>query len=379
VYNDTMRYGIMTPVLWLPLILAACSKIPEVPELSPPVPPVQPLMYLKPGAAPLWFELSPEGPLPINSPEEASLRPFEPWPLARMIMGMAARDDWLVAAVNRDGFLAGVPWVDPRDGVPGIALYRAADPGWEAYTAASPVVIGEIPAVILYRDAFFTDPPPEAPDPRVFGFVRGEPRPIEVKVPAFSGLPPREGWDVETLLPGRDGLWYYRAVRHGGPRPERRYFRSPGPAFPGEASSAGEFRAAVRPFETAEAPPALRPVLAEALRLHGGDAVVTVVSPAFDGPRQFADSGGGGAALAGYFIPPERGPAGVCALIINGEGRGVYGQIRGLTEDLFLPPLPGGFVYTGIGLSGTAVMAAWEEQDGATVGAAGFVVIRAPR
>jgi hypothetical protein len=297
-----------------------------------------------------------------------------------MIMGVAVRDDWLMAAVNRDGFLAGAPWIDPGDGAPGIALYRAADPGWEAYTAASFVVIGETPAVLLYRDAFFTDPSPEAPDPRVFGFVRGELRPVGMEVPAFAALPPREGWDVDALRLGKDGLWYYRAVRRGDARPERRYFCTSDLALPGAAVSAGEFRSAARPFETAAAPPVLRPVLAEAIRLNGGDAVISVVSPEFNGPRQFAGSGGGGTALAGYFTSPEKAPSGVYALIINGEGRGVYGRIRGepSTGNFSLPPLPAGFVYTGIGLAGTAILAAWEEQDGATVGAAGFLVIQTP-
>jgi hypothetical protein len=44
-----------------------------------------------------------------------------------------------------------------------------------------------------------------------------------------------------------------------------------------------------------------------------------------------------------------------------------------------LPPLPEGFVYTRIGLLGDILIGAWEEQYNWNVGAAGFMIINAPR
>jgi len=41
-----------------------------------------------------------------------------------------------------------------------------------------------------------------------------------------------------------------------------------------------------------------------------------------------------------------------------------------------LPPLPEGFVYTGIGRTGDSLFASWEEQDNFYIGAAGFMVIK---
>ena len=41
-----------------------------------------------------------------------------------------------------------------------------------------------------------------------------------------------------------------------------------------------------------------------------------------------------------------------------------------------LPPLPPGFVYTGIGRTGDSLFASWEEQDNFYIGAAGFMVIK---
>jgi hypothetical protein len=41
-----------------------------------------------------------------------------------------------------------------------------------------------------------------------------------------------------------------------------------------------------------------------------------------------------------------------------------------------LPPLPEGFVYTGIGRTGDSLFACWEEQDNFYIGASGFMVIK---
>jgi hypothetical protein len=43
---------------------------------------------------------------------------------------------------------------------------------------------------------------------------------------------------------------------------------------------------------------------------------------------------------------------------------------------LSLPPLPEGFVYTGLGLSGETLFVSWEEQQGYAIGAAGFMVLK---
>jgi hypothetical protein len=40
-----------------------------------------------------------------------------------------------------------------------------------------------------------------------------------------------------------------------------------------------------------------------------------------------------------------------------------------------LPGLPKNFVYTGIALLGSRIVASWEEQDSWAVGAAGFVLV----
>jgi hypothetical protein len=65
------------------------------------------------------------------------------------------------------------------------------------------------------------------------------------------------------------------------------------------------------------------------------------------------------------------------ALIINPAGQGVLGIEQ---EGVFtirkcaLPPLPQGFVYTGVAVFARSVLGTWEEQDGWNVGATGFVL-----
>jgi hypothetical protein len=203
-----------------------------------------------------------------------------------------------------------------------------------------------------------------------------------------------------------DGFWYYRGIRRGNSEPEMVYLRTPDLTLPGEKSSAGALRQAVRASPLGEAPPALRPVLERGFSLpnQGGDRVsktAVVISPDSGGPRYFTDDpntmgedvleflvyyadidpgdmDADGTDVAGMDAE-ESGAA--YALLITPEGRGVYGKIKdGVPEtgEFFLPSLPEGFVYTGIGLCASVLLAPWEEREDWKVGAAGFLIINAP-
>jgi hypothetical protein len=50
-------------------------------------------------------------------------------------------------------------------------------------------------------------------------------------------------------------------------------------------------------------------------------------------------------------------------------------EAKNSISDYGLPPLPAGFVYTAKGFSGGVVVAAWEEQEGFSTGAAGLMVV----
>jgi hypothetical protein len=85
----------------------------------------------------------------------------------------------------------------------------------------------------------------------------------------------------------------------------------------------------------------------------------------------------------GYYY---RDTGAAIALLVSPAGRGCIGITKGDAGDTVpdsaptirefaLPPLPQGFVYTGIALlSRETILGTWEEQDGWNVGAAGFVL-----
>jgi hypothetical protein len=401
--------------------LSACSRTssPEesVPQgISASAAGIHPLAIIQAGELPLWFELGPDGPERISTPAEASLVPFTPWPLVRHIRGLLIQDRRLIVGVNREGFLIGVPWGNAVD-TNSIALYRISDTAyWDDYSLDSLFFIEGQAVALLYRDDFFVEPSEKPPSPRVLTPEVGRSRPIGLEIPAFSGLPPEEGWDVEGLRRGQDGFWYYRGIRRDQAEPELVYLRTADLTLPGEKSSAAALRQAVRAAPLEEAPPALRPVLERGFSLLGRDAdrvskTVAVLSPGSGGPRYFAagpeaagedmreffayyadidangmDAGGrAGDGMAGAGVDHDGMAAGESgapyALIITAEGRGVYGKYRdGVPEtgEFSLPALPEGFVYTGIGLCASVLLVPWEEREDWNVGASGFLIINAP-
>jgi hypothetical protein len=346
-----------------------------------------PLAFIKPGLSPLWFEFTAGGPALIPSPEKASLAAFVPWPLARMATALLIREDLLLVLVNREGFLAFLPRRGPDSGsgaAGDLALYHRPVSAWASYTAAALFVYRETPAALLYRDDFFIDSPDPAPLPRVWGiaFPGGNPAgPAGLEIPAFAAFPPSENWDVDALRRGRDGLWYFRAVLRTGAEPVKRYFRAADLAYPPEASSAGAFRTALQPFPFTEAPSPVRALLDAAFR---GEKpyTLTLAAPAFGGSRQFSpENGEEGAMLIGFYV--EEGGNSL-AVITDGTRGGVGRETPAASGSSFMwkpfspPPLPEGFVYTGMGRAGPALVALWEEQQDSSVGAAGFMVMALP-
>jgi hypothetical protein len=310
---------------------------------------------------------------------------------------MLVRDGRLILAVNRDGFLGFLPG-QPDAPAGSLSMYRSAEPlRWEDYTIAAFFEFRGIPAALLYRDDFFVDSGAALPRTRVWGFEAEEALPVELSIPAFAPLSAGDGWDIETLRQGRDGLWYYRGVKKDIPQREIRYLRTADLAVAGEFCSTGVFRNAAVPYTKDKAPFVLHLALEEAERRYGGEGtrVAAVVSPDFPAVRYFSaedsapEDGGEGSftEIAGYYresaaagSPGVTAP-GAVALLIFPDGRGVVagGEDTASRPGLFsLPPLPEGFVYTRLGLAGTALVAAWEEQDGWNVGAAGFLVIAGP-
>jgi hypothetical protein len=364
-----------------------------------------PLAILKAGENPLWFELAEGGPRLIDSPGGAALVPFIPWPLARHVRGMlsgsfgnAAGEEGLVMAVNRDGFLRFVPWsgAGPVSGDDrGVALYRTADaPRWGRYSLAALFPFEGRAAILLYRDDFFSDSGASPPSPRAFALepVSPELRPLDL--PVFGDFSPEEGWDVDALRLAPDGYWYYRVLRKDTGRPEIGYYRTRSLDLKGEVVSVSAFQNSVLPEPLAAAPSPLRSVLEAAFDPATGNGSALVVFSAFPGPRRFSlgrgTGGGTGAAgpvLNGFYREPGEGSPGAALVILPG-GRGSYTAVpaagAGRTGEpagppplsFSLPPLPERYAYTGAALLGDTLFAAWEEQEGHSIGAAGFMVVR---
>jgi hypothetical protein len=380
-------------------LLFSCSKAPQ--EIAANIDNgLQPLAILKAGDNPLWFELGENGPALINSPAEASLVPFTPWPLTRHIRAILSQGEELVFGVNRDGFLRAVPWGSDAD----IGLYRIADAAyWGQYSLGALFWFDKKAAALLYQDDFFIDSSVPLPSPRTWG-MENAPVPQELEIPAFDTLNAKDGWNIDALRQGSDGFWYYRGVNKNSGEsvpPKIAYLKTADLTRQGEAVSISAFQNSVLPEPLSVAPVLLRLVLEKAFDAGGLSAqVISSVYPPDSGTpldflpfRRFAGRGGNSSAETGasseIFAYYRCGGTGnpICALAALGDGR-LFFAFTGAADDevfdlqnvkiknLVLPALPEGFVYTGLALSADTLFLAWEEQQGYSIGASGFMVIK---
>jgi len=338
------------------------------------------LALLRTGENPLWFELGQDGPALIGSPETASLAPFTPWPYTRFIVGMQAWDGFLVMAVNRDGFLA-LGAADTQDASSGdlpaeAVLYRAADTKlWASYTAESFFIWDDKPAVLLDRNDFFIDPDSAPLKIQVYALDKSSPDPQGADIPALESYPP--GWEAEEIHRGSDNFWYFRMKDRSKAQGETDYFRAEDLAGAGEKISMGEWRNSSSPESPKNMPAYLMGALLMASEFDLKEAdVAKVISPDFDGSRFYTllTAAAGSELLYVYCRETDH-----LVLAILPNGQGLYSNDEEPGARLFsLPVLPEGFVYTGIAAFGEILAASWEEQQDASIGAAGFMVMKVP-
>ena len=403
-----MQKGIWLPVLPVLLLAAACTGKEPPPAPAPaadteaagtPGPAWPALALLETGENPLWFELGPAGPSLIDSPAAASLTPFVPWPYARFVAGFMAWNGFLVMAINRDGFLVIGAAADAAGGNAKtentgaenakVFLYRAAGGAlWDSYTTESFFPWNDKPAVLLYRDDFFADPTAPSPRPQVYVLDTFSSVPLGAAVPALECFPSNGPWEAEVVRRGPDGLWYYRMKEKGEAQNEIAYFCTSNLKEPGEKISVGEWRDSDLPEGPENAPPFLAALVTK-IQAQGGIGqgragtarafVVKTVSPDFASPRLFSSrkvSAPGESENFDLLFGYCRENPEPLALAVQSNGQGFY--LRGTEQDLkpfSLPSLPAGFVYTGVALLGDVLAASWEEQQEASIGAAGVMIV----
>jgi hypothetical protein len=279
-------------------------------------------------------------------------------------------DGFLVMAVNGDGFLV----LGPAENAD-LALYRAGHSFWRPYTAESLFLLDDRPAVLLYRNDFFSGPPVPPVFPQVYVLDKSSPAPLGVSVPAFENISEGGLWETEIARLATDGFWYYRVKEKEGEQNETAYFRTASLSEVGQEVSIDEWRNSGDPEWPRNVSLHLTHILDRAPELVPGRiSAVRVLSPEFDGPRLFSSARAGESLVILHSY--SRQTPEPMALVILGDGRGFICEGKEPEVKPFaLPALPGGFVYTGIALVENAIVASWEEQLEAGIGAAGFMVM----
>jgi hypothetical protein len=321
------------------------------------------MAVLQAGEYPLWFQFTDEGPVLLESIYDACFSAaLIPWPLALHSRAALPYGENLAMAVNRDGFIC----FSPQD--EGIALYRVSGGEFRRYTVGAFVLSGGKPVALLYNDDRFIDSGMPPPSPRLWAFDLGFTAPQLAAMPALDAFAAADGWDVDTLRLGADGCWHFRAVRKGEEMPEIRMFRAADLAREGEQVSRGAFQNAAAPEPFSAAPEPLREML-DIVFAQTEVKALAVISPEFPAERRFA---------ADRDSPPAAGFYSGTSLLAALPGGAAFYIAAGETSArrFSLPPLPEGFAYTGIGMAGDTLIASWEEQDGYSIGAAGFTAIR---
>ena len=206
----------------------------------------QPTAILKAGEYPLWFQLTQDGPVHIEAIEDAMYTSaLIPWPYALHINFLQEAGGELVMIVNRDGFLKLSPHIidnNIHEESSDLALFRfSGGDFFRQYTAGGFTFYEDNPVVFLYLDTRFINSELLQPRPRTWTFNMDSNDVFPVIIPALQFISEDDGWGIDTLRFGTDGLIYYRAVRRNNQRTETRMFRTPDLSQSGDEISSGVF------------------------------------------------------------------------------------------------------------------------------------------
>ena len=307
------------------LLLTACTGRGSGAIAFDPDGPAWPAMaLLRTGVNPLWFELGPDGPLIIEYPAAATLTPYAPWPHARHITGMLLWNTTGEDSAGDDDSAAGENFL----------------------------------VMTVNRDGFIVLRPTAEIDPAVFGQEEA----VDAVLYRVSGGGLWEPYTAESFFIWED-------------RPTVLLYQNEFFAVPSGQTLGSQvfFLDTSSPWPLAASIPVLQDLApdwdAELLR-RGRDGLWYYRMR----ERNRGD--------LEYYRSHE--PMGTLQLVsvdawrnsFNPGGRELYSAgIEPADRQLPLPPLPEGFSYTGLALLGNILVASWEEQQQAGIGAAGFMLV----
>ncbi len=318
-----------------------------------------------PGTGRPWYYLTEQGIHAAASPSDIPPRPFVAWTEAVRVADTAVLPDGPVFLINRLGIMT--------PGSENLSPVLATEPSFFfGKTAAGFVLTGNHTAVHTYRNSFFADKATRAPDTFL---VRYEPFTTAFSpLSHISNLALPEGTQCSGLDLVGD-RWYgaFKIEQDNQVDFQYRIFSvMPPEQDPDPAGitfiTAAEYRNAVAPRPLSDLPEQIFTLLS---RIPDDISLSIKLYPSRKGTTTTYLRGTSEHSRNGYAIDTGSSQA-----VLFSDGT-LY--IRQKTVRIFkLPALAAGYQYTGFLISGTVLLAAWEEQRFFETGRAGILEIMLP-
>jgi hypothetical protein len=320
-----------------------------------------------------WYYFSDTGIHPADNPGSIPARNFVPWTEAVRVSDAAIVDGTPSFLINRLGLMT--------SGTAGGSPAMHTDSLFSSATAAGILKTQGTTAVRLYRNSFFAEKSAASPGESIC-LARYEPASggfTALLSAADLGLPK----DAQCVSLDRTGTaWYASFKSEAGGKVDFIYLTFetlPARDSAGKVDASGvrkismdAFQKAVSPASVTDAPDGVRNILAKL-----PDTLVYTVklySDATQSTQTYARRGEGTALDGTAFVSPSS------SAILFSDGTFYYGPNgdSGDIRTIQLPALSRGYVYTSFLISGTSLIAAWEEQRFFETGRAGILVTTIP-
>ena len=225
-FYNYLRYFTVICLTIFVLSAESCSRFSKPAQETAPAASyqVEPFAILQTGRHPLWFQLTENGPILLESIEDAvNTTALAPWPLAMYMRFSQEKDGEIVSVVNRDGFMK----FAVSETAKGIAMYYfSGGEFWRLYTVGGLIFYNDKPVALLYLDDRFLDSSAPNPNPRIWTFSMESVIPFQINIPALDIFSVEDGWSADILRYGSDGFWYYRVIKRSDSQPGIRILRT---------------------------------------------------------------------------------------------------------------------------------------------------------